>query len=175
MEFLETKLAGSFVVQPTKIIDKRGFYSRVWDSNISKNFGLQDKFVQSNLVSTKKKGTLRGLHYQKYPFQEIKLTRCIKGSIFVVIVDLRKKSSTYLDWYGIKLSKNNNKSLYVPKNFAHGYITLENDSDIFYQSSNVYSPKHEAGISWNVIKIGIKWPIKPKIISDKDSSWKNIE
>ena len=89
MEFLKTKLEGSFIVQPKKIKDKRGFYCRVWDSNISKKLGLQNKFIQSNIVSTKKKGTLRGLHYQKYPFQEIKLTRCIKGSIFVVIVTLR--------------------------------------------------------------------------------------
>ena len=175
MEFLKTKLDGSFVIQPTKIKDKRGFYCRIWDSDISKKWGLQDKFIQSNIVSTKKKGTLRGLHYQKYPFQEIKLTRCIKGSIFVVIVDLREKSSTYLDWYGIKLSEKNNKSLYVPKNFAHGYITLENETDIFYQSSNTYSPEYEAGISWNDPKIEIKWPIKPKIISEKDSSWQDIK
>jgi dTDP-4-dehydrorhamnose 3,5-epimerase len=175
MEFLKTKLDGSFVIQPTKIKDKRGFYCRIWDSDISKKWGLQDKFIQSNLVSTKKKGTLRGLHYQKCPFQEIKLTRCIKGSIFVVIVDLREKSSTYLDWYGIKLSEKNNKSLYVPKNFAHGYITLENETVIFYQSSNAYAPKHEAGIRWDDPKIGIKWEIKPKIVSEKDSSWQNIK
>ena len=175
MKFLKTKLDELLIVQPTKIEDKRGFYCRVWDSNISKKFGLQDKFLQTNLVSTKKKGTLRGLHYQKYPFQEIKLTRCIKGSIFVVIVDLRKKSSTYLKWYGIKLSKKNNKSLYVPKNFAHGYITLENETDIFYQSSNNYSPEYEAGISWNDPKIEIKWPIKPKIISEKDLSWQDVK
>jgi dTDP-4-dehydrorhamnose 3,5-epimerase len=175
MEFLQTKLEGSFVIQPIKIKDKRGFYCRVCDSNLSKKSGLQDKFIQSNLVSTKKRGTLRGLHYQKHPFQEIKVTRCIKGSIFVVIVDLRKKSSTYLKWYGTKLSKENNKSLYVPKNFAHGYITLEDETDIFYQSSNTYSPKHESGISWNDPKIKIKWPIKPIIISKKDSSWKDIK
>ena len=118
---------------------------------------------------------MRGLHYQKHPFQEIKVTRCIKGSIFVVIVDLRKKSSTYLKCYGTKLSKENNKSVYVPKNFAHGYITLEDETDIFYQSSNTYSPKHESGISWNDPKIKIKWPIKPIIISKKDSSWKDIK
>ena len=175
MEFIKTKLSGSFIIKPNKIRDYRGFYSRVWDSDLAKKFGLQTSFIQSNFVYSKKKGTLRGLHYQKFPYGEVKLIRCIKGSIFDVIVDLRKNSPSFLNWYGIKLSEKNSMSLYVPKNFAHGYLTLEDNTEIFYQSSTRYHPKSEAGIHWNDPKIGIVWSITPKIISEKDSRWPCIK
>ena len=168
MKIKPTKFKGLKIIQSKIYRDNRGFFKEDF-----KQVNFSKKFI-FGCTSRSKKNVLRGLHIQTKNSQG-KHISVLKGSIYDVVVDLRKKSSTYLKWYGIKLSKKNNKSLYVPKNFAHGYITLENETDIFYQSSNTYSPEYEAGISWNDPKIEIKWPIKPKIISEKDSSWQDIK
>ena len=175
MEFLKTKLEGSFIVQPKKIKDKRGFYCRVWDSNISKKLGLQDKFIQSNIVSTKKKGTLRGMHFQKNPFEESKLVRCTQGKIFDVIIDLRKESSTYKKWINIELSSDNLQALYIPEGFAHGFQTLEDNCEVCYHMSNWFSPEHAKGIRYDDDEFKIKWPIITPIISKKDLSYQKEE
>ena len=171
MIFSETKLKGSFVIQLEKIIDERGFFARSWDEEVFKKNGCNPRLVQCNVSFNNKKGTLRGLHYQEPPHQEAKLVRCTKGRIFDVIVDLRETSSTMNQWFGVELSENNNKMLYIPEGFAHGFQTLEDDSEVFYQMSEFYFPELAKGKRWNDPSFNIAWPIKVPIISEKDSKW----
>jgi len=175
MIFNETKLKGAFIIEPKKLKDKRGFFARAWDSEQIKEYGLNPKIIQSNISFNKKKGTLHGMHYQTVPYQEVKLIRCTQGRIFDVIIDLRNKSKTKHDWFGIELTAKNSKMLYMPKGFAHGYQALEDNTEVFYQISQAYKPKYERGIRWDDPLINIKWPMNKKIISDKDKSWKFLQ
>lgn len=174
MIFKETKITNAFAINLEKIKDKRGFFSPTWDYEIFKQKGLNSKLVQCNLSFNKKKGTIRGLHYQTKPYEEAKLVRCTKGKIFDVVVDLRPKSKTFLNWCGSVLSSQNYKMNYVPEGCAHGFQTLEDNSEVFYQMSQVYMPKFAHGIRWDDKTVKIKWPLKCTVISDKDSSWESI-
>ena len=171
MIFSETKLQGVFVIQLEKIIDERGFFARSWDKGIFEKNECNSKLVQCNISFNKKKGTIRGMHYQDKPHQETKLVRCTKGSIFDVIVDLRETSKTKNQWFGIELTENNGKMLYVPEGFAHGFQTLEDDSEVFYQMSEFYFPELAKGKKWDNPIFNISWPINDPIISEKDSKW----
>ena len=171
MIFTETKLTGSFIVDLKKFEDDRGFFARSWDQNEFDQQGLNSKLVQCNISFNKKKGTLRGMHYQSKPYEESKLVRCTKGKIYDVIIDLRLTSETYLQWLGIELCENNYKSLFIPGGFAHGFQTLVDDTEIFYQMSQYYNPKYSKGILWSDKYFNIKWPIENPIISEKDSSY----
>ena len=171
MIFSETRLKGAFVIQFEKIMDERGFFARSWDKSIFEKNGCNSKLVQCNISFNNKKGTLRGMHYQDIPHQEVKLVRCTKGSVFDVIVDLRENSNTKNQWIGIELSENNGKMLYVPEGFAHGFQTLEDNSEVFYQMSEFYFPKLAKGKKWNDPVFDISWPINDPIISEKDSKW----
>ena len=145
-----------------------GFFQ---DFFVKKNFQkkkLNTKWVQANNSMSKKIGTLRGLHFQKPPNAEVKLVKCVKGSIWDVVVDLRKNSKTFGKWYGTKLTDINRKMMYIPKGFAHGYISLESYSEVIYLVSNYYSPESEKTLLWNDPDLAIKWPIKPILISKKD-------
>ena len=175
MIFKKTKIDNALVIEPEKIKDKRGFFSTTWDYKIFKQNKLNYNIAECNTSFNKKKGTLRGLHYQIKPYEEVKLIRCTKGKIFDVVVDLRPKSKTFLHWYGVILSSQNHKMNYVPKGCAHGFQTLENNTEVFYQMSQLYKPKFSRGVRWDDKKIKIKWPLKPTIISDKDSSWKMLD
>jgi len=172
MKFVKTELEGALIIEIEKINDNRGFFSRSWDTNIFKNEKINDKIVQCNISFNNKKGTLRGMHFQKSPHGETKLIRCTKGKIFDVIIDLRPKSKTYKKWMGIELSQNNHKMLYVPKGFAHGFQTLEENSEVFYQMSEFYKSKYSSGVKWDDESFKINWPIIPPIISEKDLSFK---
>lgn len=172
--FKKNKLHGAFSIILEKNEDNRGFFARVWDVNEFKKKNLNTKFVQWNSSFSKKKGTLRGLHYQKHPFGETKLFRCTRGSIYHVMIDLRRPSPSFMQWDGIELNEKNCFMRYVPKGFATGIISLEDNSEIFYQSSQFYHPESEEGIMWNDPTFNIKWPIQPKIISKKDNSWKTF-
>ena len=174
MIFKETKITNAFVIDLEKIKDKRGFFASTWDYKIFKQKGLNYKSVQCNLSFNKKKGTIRGLHYQVKPYEEAKLIRCTKGKIFDVVVDLRPNSKTFLNWSGVILSSQNYKMNYVPEGCAHGFQTLEDNSEVFYQMSQVYMPKFARGIRWDDKVIKIKWPLKCTIISKKDLSWEFI-
>ncbi|MBS3926368.1 MAG: dTDP-4-dehydrorhamnose 3,5-epimerase [Nitrosarchaeum sp.] len=174
MLFRETKLSGSFVISLEKKSDHRGFMTRVWDKNIFSKKDLASKIVNCNISFSKKKGTIRGLHYQISPYREDKLIRCTRGSIFDVIIDLRPKSSTYKKWFGIKLQSSDYKLLFVPKGFAHGFLTLEDETEVFYQNSEYYMPKYERGIRWDDDEFCIKWPISVTTVSKKDKSWKKF-
>lgn len=171
MIFTETNLKDVLVVDLEKREDERGFFARTWCKREFQDKGLKPSWVQANTAYSRFKRTLRGMHFQIAPHQEIKLVRCIQGRIFDVAVDLRPASETFLRWTGIELSSGNHRMFYVPEGFAHGYLTLSDDVEILYMVSAAYSPEAERGVRWNDPAFGIKWPEQPRIISEKDNSW----
>jgi dTDP-4-dehydrorhamnose 3,5-epimerase len=171
MIFTETKLNGAYVIEIKKLEDVRGFFSRVWCKNELEAYGLISDIAQINTSYSKKRGTLRGMHYQVEPNKENKIIRCTKGAIYDVIIDLRPKSPTYKKWLGIELTAENYKMLYVPEDFAHGFQTLEDDTEVVYQVSQFYSPQSEQGVRYNDSAFGIRWPIDVRVITDKDKNW----
>ena len=175
MKFYETELKGAYIIELEKFEDERGFFTRVWDKKIMQDQGLKSDLVQMSFSFSKKKGTLRGMHFQKEPFREVKIVKCIQGKIFDVIIDLRVESKTYKKWIGVELSADKQKMIYVPEGFAHGFQTLEENTHVLYQMSNWFSPEHEKGIRWDDKDFNIRWPITDLIISKKDLSHKKEE
>ena len=171
MIFTETPLKGAFVIEINKIGDERGFFGRSWCKKEMQAAGLNSEIAQVNTSLSRQKGTLRGLHFQIAPYQESKMIRCTKGSIFDVIVDIRPDSETFLQWYGVELTEANHKTLYSPEGFAQGFITLEDDTEITYFSSEFYAPGTDRGVRYNDPKIGIELPLEPRVIAAKDSNW----
>ena len=170
MKFFNTPLDGAYIIELEKIGDDRGFFSRLYCSDDFKKYGIKKKIKQINNSYSEHTGTLRGIHFQSKPKQESKLLRCINGSLFDVIVDLRKNSKTYKKWFGAVLSSKNRKMMYVPEGFGHGFLTLEDHTEVIYFVSESFSPGHEKTLIWNDKEIGIKWPVKPIVISDKDKN-----
>lgn len=171
MIFTETTLQGAFLIDIHKLGDERGFFGRSWCKKEMQAAGLEVEIAQINTSRSRYKGTLRGLHFQRAPYQESKLIRCTKGAVFDMIVDLRPESPTFLHWYGTELTESNHRALYSPKGFAQGFITLEDDSEITYLSSEFYAPGQDWGIRYNDPQIGIELPLEPVVISDKDRNW----
>jgi len=169
MKIIKTKIKDLEIIRLKKISDKRGYFSRIFDLRIFKTKFQNIK--QINVSMSKQKFTLRGLHYQNYPFQEDKIVTCIKGKLFDVAVDLRKNSKTYGKWKSIVLSENDGKMFFIPKGFAHGFLTLKSNTKVCYLVSQFYNKKFESGFLYNDPFFSIKWPYKPKVISKKDSSW----
>ena len=169
MIFNETKFDTAYTIDLNLIEDERGFFARYFCENEFKEYNLNTEWKQINNSFSKDKFTLRGLHYQLAPSTEVKLVRCIKGSIWDVIVDLREGSKTYGEWFGTELSENNRRMMYIPKGFAHGFLSLSVNSEIIYLVSNFYSKENERSVLWSDETLGIKWPAKPIIISNKDS------
>ncbi len=174
MNFHKTTLAGAYVIDLEKIEDDRGFFTRAWCQKEFEEQGLASTIVLANNSFSAKAGTLRGIHYQVAPHQEAKVVRCIRGSIYDVIVDLRADSPTYKQWFGIELNADNYKMLYVPAYFGHGFMTLEDSTEIFYFVSEAYQPKAERGLRWDDPAINIRWPRSVEVISDKDTSWEDF-
>ncbi|SHF43000.1 dTDP-4-dehydrorhamnose 3,5-epimerase [Mariniphaga anaerophila] len=170
MIFEETKLKGAYIIKIEKLEDERGFFGRSWCAKEMKKHGLNAGISQANVSFNKLKGTLRGMHFQKAPHQEAKLVRCSRGSIFDVIIDLRKNSPTFKQWIGVELTQDNYKMLYVPEDFAHGFITLEDNCEISYQMSEFYVPGAGETIRWNDPLFNIQWPLTPTVMSEKDKS-----
>lgn len=170
MKFNKLPLKGAYTIELEKREDDRGFFARYWCKNEFEELGLDTNIIQINNSLSKYKGTLRGIHYQLPPKSETKIVRCIKGSFWDVIVDLRKDSETFGKWFGEKLSAENRKIMYVPKGFGHAFITLQNNTEILYLVTESYAPDFECTIRWNDPNFTIKWPIKPLIISDKDKN-----
>lgn len=170
MIFRKLELVGAYEILPEKIEDERGFFARTFCQKEFEKQNIPCNIVQCNTSFNKKKGTLRGMHFQIPPFEEIKIVRCTKGAIFDVIIDLRKDSPTFKKWIGLKLSEKNQKLLYIPKGFAHGFQTLENNCKVFYQVSAFYEPSADRGVRWDDPAFGILWPIPVEVISQKDST-----
>ena len=176
MIFTKTILKGAFIVEPEKIQDDRGFFARAWCKKEFEDHGLNSSWTQNNISFNLRKYILRGMHYQASPFEEVKLVRCTRGAVFDVIIDLRPDSPTFLKWFGIELNLDNYKMLYVPENFAHGYLTLTDNAEVYYQVSKPYSPDHERGLRWNDPVLGVNWPIGGEpLISDKDKNWPSFK
>ena len=175
MKFIETKIKNAYIIELEPRKDHRGFFARTYCDNEFREFGLDFKIVQSNLSISNKKGTLRGMHYQVDGAEEIKLVQCLRGRILDVIIDIRKDSETFGKYIKVELSESNNRILYVPKGFAHGFLTLENNCYVFYQVSNFYTPSKERGIRWNDPFFAIEWPIANPIISEKDGQLKDYK
>jgi len=172
MKFSKTSLADVYVIDLEKREDERGFFARAWCQKEFADQGLDSNFVQANLSFNNTKGTLRGMHYQVAPYEETKLIRCIRGAIYDLIIDLRPQSPTYKQSFGVELTPENRKMFCVPKGFAHGYLTLQDNTEVLYQVSEFYTPGSEKGIRWNDPAFNLKWPqMANLILSEKDQNW----
>lgn len=174
MIFHEVKLKGAYIIEPERLEDERGFFARTFCQKEFENIGIDFNIVQSNISYNKEKGTLRGMHYQTAPHEEAKIVTCVRRSIYDVIIDMRLDSSTYCKWFALELSAKNYISLYIPKGFAHGFQTLENNVVVSYQMSEFYCPESARGVRWDDPTFKIKWPVSSPIISAKDSSYKMV-
>ena len=170
IELTSTNLPGVIIINTNLFNDNRGHFYRAFDSEIFKN-ELDFQLSQINVCLTRDVGTIRGLHFQKEPYQEQKIVRCISGAILDVAVDVRPKSPTYLQHIQLELSAENNLSLLIPKGFAHGYQTLETNSNVLYFTSQIYMPEHEKGLRFNDPELNIKWSRAVKNVSEKDMNW----
>ncbi|SFI33444.1 dTDP-4-dehydrorhamnose 3,5-epimerase [Selenomonas ruminantium] len=168
MKATETRLKGVFVLEPKVFGDARGWFMESWSQRKMEEAGIKVDFVQDNQSFSAQKGTLRGLHYQLNPKCQAKLLRCTRGKIFDVAVDIRKGSPQYGQWVGVELSAENKKQLFIPRGFAHGFITLTDDVEVQYKADNYYAPECDGNIRWNDPDIGVEWPIEPVILSEKD-------
>ncbi len=174
MIFTETKLAGAFVIELERHTDERGFFARTFCQQEFEAHVLKTQVVQCNVSFNKRKGTLRGMHYQAAPFAEEKLVRCTSGSIYDVIIDLRRTSATFKQYFAVELSAENGRMLYIPEDFAHGFQTLQDDTEVFYQMAQRYSAEHARGVRWNDPAFGIEWPEGERIIIERDQNYPNF-
>ena len=171
MIFNETILKNACVIDIEKHEDERGFFARSWCRLEFEAHGLNSNLTQCNISFNPHKGTLRGLHYQTKPFEEVKLVRCTRGSLCDIIIDLRPDSPTYKKHLRVTLTAENRRMLYVPENFAHGFLTLEKNTEVFYQISEFYAPESQRGVRWNDPVLAVAWPREPKFISQQDRSY----
>jgi dTDP-4-dehydrorhamnose 3,5-epimerase len=169
--FSETRLKGAWIVDLERLEDERGFFARSWCQREFAERGLNPSLVQCNISFNRKKGILRGMHYQVTPYEEAKLVRCTMGALYDVIIDLRPGSSTFRQWVAAELSASNRRMLFVPEGFAHGFQTLEDNTEVFYQMSAVYSAGHAEGVRWDDPAFGIQWPPGDRIISARDRAY----
>jgi len=169
--FVETKLRGAYIIEPEKREDERGFFARSWCEKEFAEHGLSSRTVQCNISFNKRRGTLRGMHYQAEPWEEAKLVRCTQGAIYDVIIDLRPGSPTYKQHVAQVLTAKNHKMFYVPERFAHGFQVLEDQTEVFYQMSGFYAPQFARGVRWNDPAFGIEWPIGEPIILERDRTY----
>ena len=164
-------MAGAFVIELERRMDQRGFFARTFCQQEFEAHGLKTEVVQCNVSFNKHKGTLRGMHYQAAPFGEAKLVRCTSGSIYDVIIDLRRASATFKQYFAVELSAENGRMLYIPEDFAHGFQTLQGDTEVFYQMAQRYSTEHARGVRWNDPAFGIEWPEDERIIIERDRNY----
>jgi dTDP-4-dehydrorhamnose 3,5-epimerase len=171
MIFRETTLKGAFVIEMEKFEDKRGFFARAWSRKEVEANGLISRVAEINISFSKRRGTLRGMHYQVAPYEQVKLVRCTAGAIYDVIIDMRLDSPSYRKWTGVELTAENYRMLYVPEHFAHGFQTLEDDTEVTYQVSQFYSPESERGVRYDDPVFQVEWPRPVEVISEKDIAW----
>lgn len=171
MNFIDLSLSGAYVIEPEPIGDERGFFARMMCEDEFAEHGLKMDVVQANISYSAEQGTLRGLHYQEPPHAEVKMVRCTQGAIFDVMVDVREESPTYLEWEGVELTAENRRMTYVPEGFAHGFLTLTDDCEVFYPVTASYAPEAERGLRYDDPALDIDWPAKVQVISEKDQNW----
>ncbi len=174
MTFHETRLAGVFEIRMQPHVDERGFFARSFCEGEFEQHGLNPAVVQCSVAFNEKKGTLRGIHYQAVPHPETKLVRCTRGAIYDVVVDLRPQSLTFRRWIGVMLSATNRTMLYVPAGCGHGLLTLEDQTEVFYQMSELYYPELSRGVRWNDPAFQIEWPATPSVISERDRTYPDL-
>ena len=174
MQFTETPLKGAWIIDLKRIGDDRGYFARTFCAREFAEHGLITEFVQANTSAAAKAGTIRGLHYQTDPAPEAKLMRCTRGAIFDVIVDMRPGSDTWGKWFGVELTPENARALYVPEHFAHGFMTLKDDTEVHYMVTGFYAPDAERGVGFDDPAVGIEWPMPAQVVSDKDRAWPSI-
>lgn len=171
VKFTETSLCGAYILDIEPIEDERGFFARSWCIDEFKQHGLNSQLAQCNISFNHKKGTLRGMHYQIKPHEETKIVRCTHGALYDVIIDIRSQSPTYKKWFGIELTQENHRAIYIPEGFAHGFQTLEDNTEVLYMMSALYHAESARGISWDDPNIAIQWPLVITAISKRDLSY----
>ncbi len=171
MTFKETAIPGVFEIGIQAIQDERGFFARTWCRSEFEQHGLESTLVQCNISFNARKGTLRGMHFQSAPFEETKLVRCTQGAIYDVILDLRPQSTTFKSWVAVTLTAENRNMVYIPKGCAHGFLTMQDETEVFYQMSEVYNAESAYGVRWNDPAFGIAWPDRVEVISDRDRNY----
>lgn len=174
MKFIKSKLKGAYIIDIEKLTDKRGFFARSYSLSDFTKHRLETNIVQTNISFNKYKGTLRGMHFQKAPWGQAKLIRCTAGEVYDVIVDLRPDSPTFKKYEGVKLTASNYRMIYVPIGFAHGFLTLTANCEVFYQMSADYKPKFAFGVRFNDPAFGIKWPEKIRVINQRDKNYSDF-
>jgi len=175
MRFIPTHLAGAYLIEPETVSDERGFFARTWCRNEFAGKGLNPNLVQCNISYNKARGSARGMHYQKVPHAETKLVKCTQGAVYDVIIDLRSGAKTFTQWFGVELTAENRKALYVPEGFAHGFITLKDDTEVSYQMSEFFHAECAAGVRWDDPVFAIQWPIDVKVISERDQNYPDFK
>jgi dTDP-4-dehydrorhamnose 3,5-epimerase len=171
MIFTETELRGAYIIEPERLEDERGFFARTWCQHEFRAHQLNPNLVQCNVSFNRRKGTLRGMHYQVAPYEEAKVVRCTMGAIYDVVIDLRPYSTTFKLWLAIELTADNHKMLYVPEGMAHGFQTLEDNTEVLYLMAEFYHPECASGVRWNDPAFGIQWPLSVQAISTKDQQY----
>ena len=171
MRFTETKISGAYIVDLSPHTDERGFFARTFDAKLFEEHGINPVIAQANLSYNRHKGTLRGMHMQVAPALESKFIRCVRGALYDVIVDMRPESPTYLEHIGVELTAENRRALFVPESFAHGFQTLADETEAFYEVGQFYTPGTERGFRHDDPAFGIEWPLPVTTISDKDAGW----
>ena len=175
MIFVPTVIGGVWVIDPERVEDERGFFARTWDAAEAERHGLSSRLAQCSVSYNRRRGTLRGMHYQAAPHEEAKLVRCTAGAIFDVAVDLRPRSPSFRQWFGTELSADNRKALYVAEGCAHGFLTLADDVEVAYQISEYYAPEAGRGVRFDDPAFGIEWPGEVTVINERDRTYPDFE
>lgn len=170
-----TPLLGAFILDVTRLEDDRGFFARTFCTDELGALGLEARVTQASISFNPRKRTLRGMHFQRAPHEELKIVRCTRGAVFDVIVDLRRESATFKQWFGTRLDEENRRSLYVPRGFAHGILTLVDRTEVLYSMADAFVPAAAAGVRWNDPAFGIRWPEPPTILSTRDNAYPDFE
>ena len=170
VRFIETELSGAWIIESQRLTDPRGFFARTWCSEEFTTRGLAGTIAQTSISFNHRRGTIRGLHYQVQPYKEAKVVRCIFGAAFDVIVDLRRDSSTFGRWQAVELTASNDRALYLPEGFGHGFQTLEDNTELLYYTFEFYHPECARGVIWSDATLGIRWPVESPIVSERDQA-----
>jgi dTDP-4-dehydrorhamnose 3,5-epimerase len=175
MTFTETPLEGAWIIDIARLEDERGFFARTWSPDEFAARGLDSTLAQCNVAWNHRRGTIRGMHFQRAPMQEVKIVRCTRGAILDTIIDLRPGSPTFCQWISVELTEDNRRMLYIPFGCAHGYQTLVDGVETYYHVSAPYSPEHASGVRWNDPRFGLRWPLEPTVISARDRDWPDFD